>query len=401
VLAVGRPQDIAGKAVGHLNLAVTQNPDDVRANTLLAEALLRTNQHKEALEALERAKAQESASPWTRNLYARALRAVGRYSDSADQYLWLLERQGPDSWAMHRQAVGVLRLADRAEEASRVFKEMMDERSSGLSDSFHDALAELPDKLDEAPVRQACLDWAWQLRSDKKDMDRETWERRARWGVMADQLILDWLECRGDQPEETMSILTDLEGVENCFNPLLAEGRGLIIATAHVGPMFAGPLILELLGIPSRWVSTAPRADHAHYAVSLISTSDQTDSQVARACLKAIQSNYAVAIAVDSSNRLGAPTTRFAGQDITYTDFAARLSHRTRAPSVFYAAHWQGERIGSTLKLLPSPGSGEDLAPFLARWREAYLEYLREHLGGPPENLRLSGGLWGAIRSGA
>ncbi len=37
---------------------------------------------------------------------------------------------------------------------------------------------------------------------------------------------------------------------------------------------------------------------------------------------------------------------------------------------------------------------GEDADAYSQRWQKAYFERLREHLAGPPENLRLSGGIW-------
>ena len=53
------------------------------------------------------------------------------------------------------------------------------------------------------------------------------------------------------------------------------------MATAHVGPMYAGLMALELLGIPSRWLATAPSIAQSSYAAALISTADQTETQVA------------------------------------------------------------------------------------------------------------------------
>lgn len=395
IVLSGRPQDIATRAIHHLEVGLVLSPDDKRLNTLFGEALLRSNRPEEAVSFLEKATSIELKSPKTRALYARALRSSGRYADSADQYMQLLDRK-PDAWASHRQAVGVLSQAGRTEEASRVFNEMIAKRAATLPDTFQEALAGLDKKVDEAKVPQARLDWAWTLRQGQDDVDRAEWERRAKWGMLADLLIIDWLECREDQAEEAMSLMASLQRADEVFAPL--AGKGFIIATAHLGPLFSGPILLELCGLPSRWVASTPSIADAHYAASVISTSDQTETQVAKACLKSLQTGYAVGIAIDGSGRMGSPTIPFEGQDITYSSFAARAAHRAGVPSLFYAARWEGDRIAYTFETLPSPEPGEQVIPFEARWREAYLACLRTQLGGPPENLRLAGGLWSTIR---
>jgi pentatricopeptide repeat protein len=395
ILRSGRPQDIATRAIEHLGAGVAQAPEDKRVNALYGEALLQAGRHEEAVRFLEKANTGEVKSPMTRGLYARALRYTGRYSESADQYLELLE-QTPDRWATHRQAVGVLSQAGRHDEASKVFREMIAKRGSLLPPTFEGALAGLYDKLDTAPIPQARLDWAWSLRRGQDDVDREEWERRARWGLLADLLIIDWLECREQQAEEAMALMADLSDADRIFEPL--RGKGFLIATAHVGPLFSGPILLELCGLPSRWVASTPNIADAHYAASVISVSNQTDAQVARACFKALNAGYAVAIALDGSSKMGQQMVRFEGQDINYSPFMAHIAHKYRTPSLFYAPRWENGRLAYQFEHLPFPEPNEDLRAFAARWRDAFLGHLRDHLGGAPENLRLAGGLWSCIR---
>jgi tetratricopeptide (TPR) repeat protein len=394
ILMGGRTPDIASQGVAHLRAGAEKEPDHGRINALYGEALLRAGRHADAITPLEKAVASGMGSPKTRSLYARALRYDGRYTECADQYVELLTH-APENWPVHRQAVGALRQAGRAEDASRVFKAMIAKRSAALSPTFEEALAALDGKLDSVRVPPARLDWAWRLRR-RNDMDRSAWERRAKWGLLADLLIIDWLECREPQAEEAMSVLADLGPTADTLEPY--RGQGFIIGTAHVGPMFAGPILLELLNMPSRWVASTPSIADAHYAASVISTSDQTDSQVARACLKALHANYAVAIAVDGSGRIGSPTVRFEGQDIAYSSFAARAAYRAGVQSLFYAPRWRDGRIETVFQPLPFPEPEEDIASFAGRWRDAYLACLRACLADAPENLRLAGGLWSCIR---
>ena len=134
------------------------------------------------------------------------------------------------------------------------------------------------------------------------------------------------------------------------------------------------------------------------YARSLISTSDQDDMQVAKAFMASVREGYAVVVAVDGAINLGAPRIQFEGQEITYSSFAARSAHRLGVPSVFCAPRWEGDRIGFVIERLPEPLEDEDADSHADRWRDAYLDSLRRFLGGAPENLRLSGGIWRHIR---
>src|SRR5690606_5018268 len=139
------------------------------------------------------------------------------------------------------------------QEAEALFRQYVATRSRQLPETFQEALAGLDERLDSAPIPRARFDWAWSLRHDR-DADRAQWERAARWGHLVDHLLFDWLECREERVEEAMQLLGELDTGERFFAPLLAAGRGVVLATAHVGPMYAGLMALELLGVPSRWL---------------------------------------------------------------------------------------------------------------------------------------------------
>jgi tetratricopeptide (TPR) repeat protein len=390
-------QEDRTRALDHLSAGSLLEPDNARVVSLYGEALLLAGRYQEALAPLEKACTLAPDSEQQRGHYARALRYAGRQSEAADQFVKLVAGNA-DRFQLQRQAIGALTQAGRTDEAERLFDTFIQRRSSGMPSTFEAAFARISDRIDTAKIPQARLDWAWSLRQSQPDVDREAWERAARWGHLADHLILDWLECRAEQAEEAMALLADLSAAEDFLLPLRASGRGMVIGTAHIGPMYAGPLLLELLALPSRWLASTPSIARSGYASVLISTSDQTDAQIARASLKALQAGYAVGLAVDGAANPATPRIRFQGQQINYSNFAARLAHQAKVPSFFYAPRWENRRIELTLKMLPSPESGEEAGPYAVRWKEAYLQELRAHLGGPPEDLRLSGGLWRHIR---
>lgn len=384
-------------ALAHFEAGLQAAPTDVRLLTLYGETLLRAGRYKDAVAPLAQALELAPDLEQTRALYARALRYTLQYDEAAEQTLKLLEKS-PDNLLWQRSAIGALSQAGRKQEAETLFERYVAARGARLPETFQEAMARMEEKLDTAPIPQARLDWAWSMRGDTS-IDRATWERRARWGHMIDHLLFDWLECREERVEEAMELLGELDTGEQFFAPLLAAGRGVVVATAHVGPMYAGLMALELVGIPSRWLATAPSVAQSSYSAALISTADQTEAQVAKACMRAIGSGYVLCLAIDGAANPAAPRTTFEGQEVTYSSFASHLAHRLNVPSVFYAPRWENGRVAYTLEMLPAANPGEDADTYAQRWRKAYFERLREHLAGAPENLRLSGGIWRHVTS--
>jgi hypothetical protein len=324
------------------------------------------------------------------------LKQAGRYSEAAREFRALLKLQ-PSSSRWQRYAAGALAQAGRRDEASSLFDDFVSRRAATLPDSFEDGLEALWEGVDQVATPQARLDWAWALRNSSEPIDRAQWERAAKWGHLADHYLLDWLECRSERAHEAMMRLAELGDVEKRFQEI-DRSNGIILASAHVGAMYAGPLALELLGIQCRWLASTPSVARTAYAKSLISTSDQDDMQVARAFMQSLRTGYAVVVAVDGAINLGAPRVLFEGQEITYSAFAARAAHRLGAASVFVAPCWDNDKIAFTFERLPHPEESEDAESYAERWRQAYLGSLRAFLARDPRNLRLSGGIWRHIR---
>jgi tetratricopeptide (TPR) repeat protein len=387
--------DRASLAIAHLREGLDLDPNDARMNAALGEALLRDRTYEGAIPYLERACKLQPKAAQSRALYARALKQAGRYDEAAREFRALLQMQ-PSSPRWQRYAAGALSQAGKRREAAALFDDFIAERRSGLPRHFGEGLEALWGKVDSVEIPQARLDWAWSL-SEQRPNDRAEWERRAKWGHLADHYLLDWLECRDKQVHEAMEQLADLSELERQLSTI-DRSKGMVLASAHIGPMYAGPLALELLGVNARWLATTPSVARTAYASSLISTSDQDDMQVARAFMLSLRKGYSVVAAVDGAINLAAPKILFEGQEMTYSSFAARTAHRLGVPSAFCAPRWEGNRIGFIIERLPDALPEEDADSHAERWRDAFLASLRRYLGGEPENLRLSGGLWRHIR---
>ncbi|MCB2052311.1 MAG: tetratricopeptide repeat protein, partial [Novosphingobium sp.] len=374
-----------------LENANVANGKDADLLRTLGLTLVRAGRENEALPILEKALKLEPDVKSARALYARALRGAERYAEAAEQFKKLLPSH-PESHNFHRYAAGALSLAGKKEEAARLFADFVTARQAKVPDNFDEGFDALWEKAKTYEIPAPRLEFGWKLRADKS-IDRSEWELRAKWGYLADQFIIDWIECRDDQIHDAMRKLADLSSAERAF-ARIDQSKGMILASAHIGPMFAGPLALELIGVDSRWLASTPGSITTAYGQRLISTSDQTGAEVARQTIHTLKEGKAAVIAVDGAISLSAPRVPFEGQHITLSTFAPRLAYRMGVPSIFVAPKWNKGRIDFVIEPLPDPIEGETADAHAARWQSAFLTKLRAYLSGDPENLRLAGGIW-------
>lgn len=392
-LKSSRSQDAKRKAVEHFGQAVAFNPDNLRAATLYADVLIRTGQTALAIPLLERWLTRHPNLPYVRALYARALRQEGQYEAASDEFMRLATEKGITSkW--NRYAAAALLQAGKRSEAETVFERYTGAREVHLAETFEAGLASLNEKISQVSLPVERFDWAWEIAGKHVGLERPEWERRAKWGYLADNFLLDWLECRGNQADEPMYRLADIEHVEQFFNRLQLDERGCIIVSAHLGAMYAGPVILSLLDMNCKWVASTPGVIKGGYGEKLISVSDKSEAEVVRACMQTLHRGQSIVIAIDGALNLAAPTIEFHGQHITYSTFSSRLAYKMHLPTVFSVPVWKEGRIDFFMEKMVDPERFESLATFSERWKENYLQCVTNVMRSEPENLRLSGGIW-------
>lgn len=363
----------------------------------LADVLVRLGQNSQAISVLEKLLQKNQKRWYLHALYARALRHVRRYDEACVQYQLLHEAQ-PGSPKWPRYLASCLLLAGRRSEAQQIFDQDVGERRARLPFDFNEGLKALSQKISATRIPKARLDWAWSLRDPLCQLDRAAWEQKAIWGHLADHYLLDWLECRPELAEQAMYHLANLDRADAFFGAQAPVVGPWILATAHVGPMYAGPLALALLGLDMKWMASTPGLLAGSYSESLISTTGTTELEVVRQSLTALQRGQGLVVALDGAVNLAAPTVDFLGQRITYSSLCARLAYKLHLPTAFVAPRWVGQEIDFWMERLPDPNAGESVEDYTQRWQGAYLDQLAQYLRANPENLRLSGGLWRHIR---
>ncbi|MFU0919907.1 Vi polysaccharide transport protein VexE [Kluyvera sichuanensis] len=389
----GRSREAKLQAAEHWCHALHFNPDNLRIVTLYTDALIRTGQNEKAIPLLQQSLSAHPDLPYVRAMYARALRQVGQYAAASDEFVQLAKGKGVTSkW--NRYAAAALLQAGKTNEAESLFDHYIQARGRHLPQSFEEGLLAIDGQISTVNLPPERLDWAWDIVGRQSGIERGEWERRAKWGYLADNYLLDWLECRGEQADEPMHRLADISHVEQFFQRLQLDQRGCIVASAHLGAMYAGPMILSLLEMNSRWVASTPGVLKGGYGERLISVSDKSEADVVKACMQTLHSGKSLVVAIDGALNLSAPTIDFFGQQITYSTFCSRLAWKMHLPTVFGVPVWRDGRIHFILEKMVDPQRFESQSSYIARWKDNYLKCVTQVLNSGPENLRLSGGIW-------
>ncbi len=393
--------DDASIAMHHLRKCRTLEPDHLPATELLADLLMQDGDFRSAADHLENVLRLDPKRVTARFKLGEAMRFQRRNTEAAQIQAEALAQE-PEAHDWKRRAIAALLRAGRTDEAQAAFDAFREAKSKTLPACLPAGLNVLYDQTGKADIPASTLDWAWKisqdLPGDRQYLDRTAWERLAKWGHLADRLITDWLECRPEADGELTDLFRGLDDVAERLDMAMEDGRGIIIVTAHLGPMHAGPLALRSLDIPHKWLGSMPHISPLARDESLISLSERTDTDVAVAFNYALASGFAVIMAADGSPDPSAPAMRFEGQDIPYSRLAARAAFRSRTEAFFAMPFWKNGYIEFLFKPLPGPQDGETREAFEARWTDAYVSHLKNGLALGPENLRLRGGMWKSVR---
>ncbi len=388
-------------AMHHLRRCRTLEPDHLPATELLADLLLQDGDFRSAADHLENVLRIDPKQIESRVKLGETWRFLQRQTEAAQVHAEALAME-PEPRDWKRQAVAALARVGREEEAQAAFDAFIQAKGSELPACLPAGLNILFDQTGKADIPASTLDWAWKISQnapgERRYLDRTAWERMAKWGHLADKLITDWLECRPQESSELSDLFRGLDEVASQLEAATEDRKGAILVTAHLGPMHAGPLALQRLGIPHKWLGSMPKLSPLARDDSLISLSEQSDTDIAVAFNYALASGQTVVTALDGAPDPSAPTMRFEGQAIPYSRMAARAAYRNKAPAFFAMPYWKGGFIEFQVRPMPNPQPGETLEAFEARWSDAYGAHLKNGVALGPENLRLTGGLWRSIR---
>lgn len=383
-----------------LRKALDQKPNDLKSLLMMGELLLKSAHFAESIPYLE--KTVQVAPKLMHAQVALAQAFIGINAiDKAAKILQHVVNEPDVADSFRRLAIAMLARSGQKQKAMKLYQAYLNKKRGSLPADLGKALRELARKNLTDCVPKARLEWAYylsQLAGADIGKNREKWEKRACWGYEADRLIANWMETRPEQVDDLAALFGDTDGEAELLRRMLAKSKcGIILASAHIGPLYAGPVAVYKQGIPFKWVASMPGI-FGQYGDTLISVTDMSEVKVSMEIYKALGQSHVVMIAIDGAGSSPAASTiPFAGQQVTYSDFAARICHRLGIPSAFGAPYWEQGFIRFRLRALPMPNEGESEKKFVERWTEAFFAELLDYFRLGPENLRLSGGIWRSI----
>ncbi len=234
------------------------------------------------------------------------------------------------------------------------------------------------------------VEWAWE-HADHEKWDRVEWLAAVEWGGRAHPLLVDWWRWAPERADEILALLDppDLTPIREA----IAQGRGCVLACAHVGAISVGVEFLQRSGLPFTTVGFAgtERVVERRRERRITITSNRVAT--ARAVRNALIEGDVVAWTVDSP--VGETVTfELLGRPMRFVAAPPKFIARYASASFWCQSLWRGDRIVFEIERLPDPVAGESDEDWTRRWYGAYLNRLEQVVRGDPRNLQCLAGMW-------
>jgi hypothetical protein len=258
--------------------------------------------------------------------------------------------------------------------------------------TLKESLRELMNHRPTWPPSKALLPFA--RHSLRIPPDRENdWYLRAWWGWYATRILGKYI--RTGAVDEALGLLEPVD-----WTPLeraLESGKGVVLATNHLGPCIAvAHIAVKRAGYPSLVLSANADAEEDG-DISVHSVANRKQS-LAKALLH-LRRNKIVVAAADGRHGDKFVITNFLNQRIKIFTGIGELVRLSGAASCWLSASWTGtDRIRLGIAPMENPAAEGD--EWLRQWYRAYLIRLARQMRNSPADLGFRGGLLSADAGG-
>lgn len=401
-------------------------PETAEDLILLVRAYAKTGAHQAALAAAERASAARPGNPYVTALLCDAALAAGRPDlvmsavaslpqgertpgillreaearervedlRGATAVLGAVLDKEPMNAPIRRRLIGLLQKAGRERDAVSVYRDGVALTGARLPDRPEDLFRPGAQAGTDMKVPRGRIEWL-------RHATRASFEPEEVNDVLSLDLgILGWIQARPERIGELASRVRLSGSARDMIMDLHLTGQGVLIAAAHIGLMYGGPLAMIRAGLRFGFVASMPQIDLPGVSEHLISVSGRGRASVAREVIGRVHAGEVVAIAIDGAGAPGYRSCEIFGRPVPISDICARLSARLRAPAFFPRIVPSPDgAINVDLTALPVLMEGEPESDFTRRWLRAWSAEVESFLTEHPTCMRGSGGFWNAIPS--
>ncbi|WP_179187109.1 hypothetical protein [Sphingomonas sp. TZW2008] len=251
------------------------------------------------------------------------------------------------------------------------------------------------------PVRlidERLADWLF-CRSGWAPDDRDAWQRRQTWGLLADIYLRDLsgLANRARQRDRPRLAETIERGLDTLIDrtPLDAvraasHDRGVLLCGSHAGAFRIGRSTLRA-AVPGLFTIGA-----ANEGEGRLTTADPV--RALYQFTKHLRQSDAVGlIGADGGYGEAVGEITVHGLPLPIALGPPTIVRGARCPAFFFLARWSADRIRLDFTPAPTVDPAMPAATWNAIWLDAYAQHLSAIVTGAPENLRGTSGIWGKI----
>lgn len=301
------------------------------------------------------------------SIRARNLVALGRYAEAYSAMEEAATIAGDTQ--LESRALWIARYHGDSELLSRAWEQQRVREQRRLPSDLDSGLAAI--KTGAVPPLSAIprpMEVAWRVAA-LPDSEWPSWASRFLWGEAASRLLAWWLKYAGKDRQGQLTDLVCPVG-DDQLRRLLDQGRGLIVASTHLGPSAA--LFPHLLSVTQQLAIVSGGKSQIDGVEGIVVPQRGRAGSI-RAIREYLDQRATVAMAVDMVPR-GADSRPLdiAGYSLLFSPLVARLSRSLSAPSVWIQPEWRDGKIGLRIEALPEPKEREDKHEWEARWFAAF-----------------------------